>query len=180
MDGAVYSLWLQRLIRAGEVNTHGTHLGRVINHVTVSALDGASGERLDIFGGEAGRVVPFQSLALRDGFWCLLGLQRQCGMVVMHPRACIMERSRGSGDNLKVLLFGRQRGMGRVHGSLARLYRERQFGITQDKESRRRVERGGCRCRLWAVAKSADGLRLIYLTQTDDPLPESRRVLLCA
>jgi hypothetical protein len=66
-DGALYSLWLQSLVRAGDVDTHGTHLGRVVNHVAVSALDGTSGERLDVFGGETGRVVPFQGLALRAG-----------------------------------------------------------------------------------------------------------------
>lgn len=71
---AVYSLWLQGFVRAGDVNTYRTHLRRVVDHVAVSALNGTSGERLDVFGGETGRVVPFQSLALRCGFWGLLWL----------------------------------------------------------------------------------------------------------
>ena len=67
--------------------------------------------------------------------------------------------------------------MGRVHGGFVELCRELQYGgITRGKESKRRVERGS-RCHWWAVAKSVVRLRLIYLVQTDGPLPESRRVL---
>lgn len=57
--------------------------------------------------------------------------------------------------------------MGRVHGGTVELCRELQYGgITRDKESKWRVERGS-RCHWWAVAKSLARLRLIYFMQTD-------------
>jgi len=49
-DRAIYSLRLQGLVRVGDVNTHGTHLRRIVDHVAVSALNGTSGEGLNIVG----------------------------------------------------------------------------------------------------------------------------------
>jgi len=89
-----------------------------------------------------------------------------------------MERGRGNRDNLKVLQFRRQRRMGRVHGGPVELCRELQYGgITRDKESTRKVERGS-RCHLWAVAKSVVRLRLKYLCRLMTPF-QSRGVFFC-